>query len=165
MGSNLRRLNDGYYAVGTYLRLSRLTAWLKCTPTDIARWIRNDGFPAPVLLNRTTRRWKEWEIAAWLENRGQEYTPAPDLKRRTDAWVYFIRCGLFVKIGVANNVKKRLAALQTANPEPLEVMGQTWGGFRLEQTLHDRFAEHRVRDSAEWFLLVDEIQDYIRGLQ
>lgn len=54
-----------------------------------------------------------------------------------------------VKIGTSKDVSKRLADIQRMSPEPLEVLWQTPGTYRLEGALHSRFADRRVH--GEWF--------------
>lgn len=54
-----------------------------------------------------------------------------------------------VKIGKANNVKKRLAGLQTSNPNRLVVRWTTPGAEKLEGQLHNRF--NHLRLEGEWF--------------
>lgn len=64
--------------------------------------------------------------------------------------------GLFpgvVKIGVTNNVKKRLQQLQTGNPWRLHAIGIMYrpDAFQYEDWLHERFAKYRMRQDGEWF--------------
>lgn len=70
-------------------------------------------------------------------------------------YIYIIRCQQFYKIGIANDVKSRLAQLSTGNPFPLEVLAVY--GFEnaesVERALHQRFANTRAR--GEWFDLND----------
>lgn len=65
--------------------------------------------------------------------------------------VYFIQAGQHgpIKIGVASNVRKRLAALQTGHHTSLRIIGTVPGDAALERELHQRFAAHRIR--GEWF--------------
>lgn len=79
-------------------------------------------------------------------------------------YVYFIRDGLGnIKIGVTDNVEKRLKSLQTANANRLEYHS----GFRvknikdamfIEKTLHELFKRDRIR--GEWFR-EENILDYL----
>lgn len=72
------------------------------------------------------------------------------------AWVYFVRADAFIKVGVARDIKKRLAGLQTGNPHELEVLGVLPGSGRLEKMLHHRFGLYRVR-TTEWFVAAQEL--------
>ncbi|WP_422923092.1 GIY-YIG nuclease family protein [Singulisphaera sp. PoT] len=65
--------------------------------------------------------------------------------------VYFIRdrVARAIKIGTARDPRKRLAALQTGNPNPLKLMGTIPGGEHEEAQLHARFSAHR--GLGEWF--------------
>jgi len=58
------------------------------------------------------------------------------------------------KIGVSNNVKRRLYALQISNPRTLKCYGArpfitTAEAFDFEAALHDTFSEYHLR--GEWF--------------
>jgi hypothetical protein len=59
-----------------------------------------------------------------------------------------------IKIGVTNNIKKRLATLQTGCPWRLEVKGVTYrpDAFQMEHWLHEHFGQYRLRSDGEWFL-------------
>lgn len=68
-------------------------------------------------------------------------------------WVYFIRSGdRFgpVKIGITRNPARRLAALQTANSEELQLLAvcPNWDGC-FEQSLHETLSASRLQ--GEWF--------------
>lgn len=67
--------------------------------------------------------------------------------------VYLVRgelTGLY-KIGIANDVSRRLAELQSGSPDDLRLVSKIDGGRAVEQQLHRRFAALRVR--GEWFRL------------
>jgi hypothetical protein len=58
-----------------------------------------------------------------------------------------------VKIGVTNNIKKRLATLQTGCPWRLEVKAMVYrpDSFQYETWLHEHFNRERMRSDGEWF--------------
>jgi hypothetical protein len=66
-------------------------------------------------------------------------------------WIYFIQWGDGgpIKIGFSDRPDERLAALSTGSPVPLRLLGQMRGNRGLEQALHRKFEEDRVR--REWF--------------
>ncbi len=65
-----------------------------------------------------------------------------------------------VKIGKTNTPpEQRLAALQSANPLELVILGVIAGDDTLESELHQRFASLRIR--CEWFRLEQEIVEFI----
>lgn len=77
-------------------------------------------------------------------------------------YVYFIQSthGGLIKIGVAEDIDVRLAAMQRMCPVPLRVLGQVPdGGQEHEQRLHAHFAA--ARRHGEWFEPVPELTDYI----
>lgn len=71
------------------------------------------------------------------------------------ACVYVIKCDKFYKIGVADNVKTRMADLQTSNPFELRVIATRCveKAFAVESKLHNDYKPFRVR--GEWFELTE----------
>ncbi len=67
------------------------------------------------------------------------------------AGVYFVRCAItgLVKIGVSNNIARRVKGLRSHSPVPLELVGWTHGDIGTERALHKRFAKYRAH--GEWF--------------
>lgn len=65
--------------------------------------------------------------------------------------IYFIRAVYSgaIKIGLSNDPRRRLEAMQTGSPEPLELLGMLPGDAAEERWLHDRFKEYRIH--GEWF--------------
>jgi hypothetical protein len=55
-----------------------------------------------------------------------------------------------VKIGLAKDVRTRIASLQTGNPTPLRLLYVLMGGQDLEWELHRKFGQYRIPRS-EWF--------------
>jgi hypothetical protein len=66
-------------------------------------------------------------------------------------FLYFIQAGEEgpIKIGIASNVTKRLSMLQIGNAEELRVLALLECHPSVEDLLHGRFAEGRIR--GEWF--------------
>lgn len=78
--------------------------------------------------------------------------------------VYFIQESgdeRFLKIGYSDDdVRSRLAQIQTGNPRPLELLGILPDATRVDEAaLHFQFAEHWVR--GEWFTPSDEIIEFV----
>lgn len=76
--------------------------------------------------------------------------------------VYFIvapHIGL-VKIGFSVDLKTRLATISACSPVPVELAASLLGGYELENDLHWRFANSRVR--GEWFDYSCEIQEFVQ---
>lgn len=88
--------------------------------------------------------------------------------RERPVFVYAIQmsCSIgFIKIGISNDVKRRIAGLQTSNPYKLELV-RRWGPFeasyakRLEQRMHQAFEQQCAR--GEWFsVAVEEISEHV----
>lgn len=87
--------------------------------------------------------------AAWLAFHG---------KFSGDArYVYFVQRGDDgpIKIGLAKNVARRVAGLQTSCAERLVTLGFCRGDRDMEREYHARFAEYRI--SGEWFDAADAV--------
>lgn len=86
------------------------------------------------------------------------------------SWVYFIKSGPFVKIGVSDNVQARLESLQTASPYKLSVIAKIGcvdrrSAFDTEKKIHSLIKTFRV--NGEWFHMkcVYQIGDKITGME
>ena len=80
----------------------------------------------------------------------------------TASYVYFLRSGECIKIGKANNIRKRLKTIQTSNPYRVELLtfvkcDSEDQAFELEAYFHEKFKEHRT--NGEWFRLFIEDND------
>ncbi len=75
-------------------------------------------------------------------------------------FVYFIRGGGLIKIGVANDVASRFRSIRTMSPVPLELLGFIEGDKATELSLHAKFAG--ARRHGEWFEPIPALQDYIK---
>ena len=72
--------------------------------------------------------------------------------------VYFISDGEFIKIGIANSVKKRLNGLQTANARKLNILYvirvcKPSEAHAIETKLHKYF--HEQNTIGEWFSITE----------
>lgn len=86
------------------------------------------------------------------------------------SWVYFIKSGPWIKIGVSDNVDARLASLQTANPVKLELLAKIGcasksEAFAIEKKLHSSLRSYRAE--GEWFFgrAISVIGDYCTGIE
>lgn len=86
-----------------------------------------------------------------------------DTGPRMGKWVYFIQepVNHHIKIGVSENVKSRLKALQTSSPFPLKILcsvRETTLGMS-ETQVHKKFENLRVQ--GEWFKYGEELKNFI----
>lgn len=89
-------------------------------------------------------------------------------EKKAGYFVYFISDGQFVKIGISNDVMKRLGDLQVGNPKPLTVLFSVpvrnkKDALELEYRLHNVYRE--FARCGEWFdilnyIKVEEFQNY-----
>lgn len=75
--------------------------------------------------------------------------------------VYFVHAPAagVVKIGVSEDIRKRLISLATASPVSLTLLGTVPGGKVREMELHTQFAAMRVK--GEWFEATDALLNII----
>jgi DNA segregation ATPase FtsK/SpoIIIE-like protein len=74
-------------------------------------------------------------------------------------YVYMIRAGQgLYKVGVATNLTKRMAALQTSNGHRIEVVTAKLvnNAYECEQEIHRRLVEWKGDGGTEWFNLTPE---------
>lgn len=110
----------------------------------------------------------------YLQNRPQQQLPPLSTTERRIAWelppsvhtcVYFMRCGEFVKIGIAVCAESRQRDIQTNNPYEVVLLGTipTDDAFKLERQFHARFwgLHHR----REWFRYEGELREFVESLR
>lgn len=85
-------------------------------------------------------------------------------RRRADGCpdVYFIQQGSGgpIKIGCSGNPVQRMAQLQTAQSEPLSLLGHVVGDRADERAVHEQFSHLRL--NGEWFSPADDLLSFIR---
>jgi len=80
-------------------------------------------------------------------------------------YVYLMESAGRYKIGKADNVERRLATFQTADPQIRVVhVIPTRDAYGLEAYLHERFAGQRIWADREWFQLRPEDVQAIQAL-
>lgn len=85
------------------------------------------------------------------------------LDRFKNTLVYFIQSdGGEIKIGITNDISKRMGTLSVAHAKPLTLLATTTGGAVQEKAYHRMFKIHRLR--GEWFSPAPEITAEIRRL-
>ena len=74
--------------------------------------------------------------------------------------LYVLKCGDLYKIGVTNNIARRVKTLQIGNPKPISVeyIEERYKPHKAEHYLHQQFSTRRVK--GEWFkdLTIREIR-------
>jgi hypothetical protein len=84
----------------------------------------------------------------------------PEWAPLLESVVYFIQCGDYLKIGVANNARARMEDLQVGCPHDLALIGELPGGETLETELHRRFQKFHHR--GEWFRFEGALRTFCR---
>ena len=81
-------------------------------------------------------------------------------------FLYFIKAGKFVKIGVAKDISRRIKELQTGNPHELQLIHAEWftdkyAALDAEKKLHAHFRD--IQTVGEWFEAM-QVEFYINAL-
>ena len=79
--------------------------------------------------------------------------------------IYFIKDDPYVKIGVTDNLTKRVSQMQTGNPRVLTIMATmpSEDPYKMELELHTKFKKYNYQ--GEWFILSDEIKEFIEKVR
>ena len=77
-------------------------------------------------------------------------------------WLYFIRCGRFVKIGFSKNPEERLRDMRTYTPFEVILVGSVPGCRDAERALHAML--HRQHHRLEWFRSTPAVEAMIASL-
>lgn len=95
------------------------------------------------------------EARDWLKN--------PNIRKsktyRQPGYIYFWKIGDKVKIGFAQNVRKRLGNLRHASPAQGVLLGTIPGTRQIEAFLHWQF--RASRQNGEWFDLTPDLSRFI----
>jgi Meiotically up-regulated gene 113 len=75
--------------------------------------------------------------------------------------IYFAASGGRIKIGVSQNVTRRLAYINTHLEEPLTLIGTISGGSKVENGIQAHFKQHRLK--GEWFKDCEEVRQSIKN--
>lgn len=145
-GTNGRYDRVGFEAIG--IGVEYLKAWVNQSTRRMDNLCRDAG----LMLKRARRTGYELATDTVLQQAAEQAAahPSPQPSDAADDHVYFIKSASGgIKIGKANDVPKRLRALQTAHPVRLELLATCSGGRVREQWYHRRFARHRLH--GEWF--------------
>ncbi len=80
----------------------------------------------------------------------------------SSGFIYFIQCGSFVKIGIAENVHSRLRALKIAAPEPIKIINffEDKNAGSVEKNFHRLLKKYH--SNGEWFKLDNDIINFIK---
>lgn len=127
-------------------RLSRRHQKFLRISTTIARRYADVGLAT--LEDDGSLVWDCYNLVRFTPNAGRRDTAAAD---RPGGWTYVVRVGDDgpVKIGhTFGSPEARIRALQTAHPEPLQLL-KVVEGARKEREMHEEFAAFRLR--GEWF--------------
>ena len=95
----------------------------------------------------------QWDYADAIIKRSEDLDKPKQLEEKQ--YLYGITDGDMIKLGMSNNIKKRLAGLQTSNPKTLRIKWEYYTGRSskvarsLEKKLHRRCKKYLAR--GEWF--------------
>lgn len=87
----------------------------------------------------------------------------PIKKQYNSGYVYLIKRGIYHKIGMTSNIKKRFQQISSQSPYESELVCyiETTVVADLELRMHNYYREKRIR--GEWFLLSHDDVEYIKN--
>ncbi len=121
------------------------------------------------LIGLRVAQWLDPFFAIWVDEKIEELLvegfttlePAVDFRV-----IYFVKAKLLnrVKIGMTNNLKRRLDGLKSDGPDELELLKilRVNEVYQSDSDVHELFPHLRVR--GEWFQLTSELQHFIDNL-
>lgn len=95
----------------------------------------------------------QWDFVDVIIKRAEQINKPPQMVEKQ--YLYGISDGEMIKLGMSNNIKKRIVTLQTSSPRELKIIWEYYTGRNakvaraLEKKLHRRCRKHHVR--GEWF--------------
>ncbi len=83
-------------------------------------------------------------------------------------YLYFLKAGNTVKIGISKNPEKRIKAIQTGNAQAVYLLGKICFHSRndanlMEKAIHQSYS-YLNRNAREWFHETDELIDFIESI-
>lgn len=103
-------------------------------------------------------RWHAGNAAEQAEARRQETLIRQQEAEARECWVYYVRCGRLIKIGVTTNLANRFSAIR-----PNEVIAIEPGGLEREAAMHERFTD--LRAGGEYFHPGAVLQKHVTELR
>lgn len=129
-------------------------------------WTILDGKGTNIRTGFTADERDQAVIALHKYSEGKTFAPPRPKAPRTyktppQKGVYVVGFGQYVKIGISTNISDRIASLQTAMPEKLELYAVLDGWAAEEMALHRRFVQYHA--IGEWFRRAGELAEWIDG--
>jgi hypothetical protein len=106
-------------------------------------------------------KYTRWHLAlseAEREEQQAQMLAARKAQQERECWVYYVRIGRLIKIGMTTNLVSRFSSIR-----PNEVLFIEPGGAELESEMHQRFAS--LRAGGEFFHPGRELQEHIRNMR
>ena len=86
------------------------------------------------------------------------------IKKTKSTHLYILSCGERIKIGITNDINKRMRSLKTGNPEPLKLehIEERLNPRKAEKYILDQLSSYRIKGT-EWFsgITVNKIRSYL----
>jgi hypothetical protein len=77
-------------------------------------------------------------------------------------FLYFFKAEGRIKIGISQNVKRRVGDVSRTSGLKVECIGSLPGSYAFEKHLHKKLAEHRLE--GEWFIDCDDVRAVINSV-
>ena len=151
---------------GPYLKVSELSELIGVGAREIYHHIDKGALPVMRLPGGDVRVHRN-DASVYAERPDLRWQPPvlvrADRPYRPKSGVYFVQAGSLVKIGGSGQLQNRWLALRAVIPIPTRLLGvvERADWRPLEALLHRRFSQYR-KGATEWFLLCDDLAEYVR---
>lgn len=158
-----QRIADGYINLNQMAKATgkRIDNWTRLQSTKLLIEEFDSQLDTPALITITSGiegkrggggTWAHPNIATHFAQWCNRLT-----RKRNDKIVYLIKAGKYAKIGktTLDSLDNRVSALQVGNPEELKLLAVIDGYSDVEEALHAKYSEFKVR--GEWFLFQKEM--------
>ena len=101
-----------------------------------------------------------------VDNSGLRIKHRPVMRSNSSpGYVYILESDGFIKIGIANDVQRRIKNLQCGNPHEIRLLNSVYSNdpSTVERVLHRRLDRYNIR--LEWFKLPDRITRYLASIR
>jgi len=85
-------------------------------------------------------------------------------KKERSFMIYFVQAGINgpIKIGITNNINRRIKELEKEAPYELNILAEYPGGRKFEKRIHTMFQKFRIR--GEWFRPEEELLFWMENI-
>lgn len=160
IADNISEEDGGYIPPLEYIAYKSRLSIDEAKATLKSLWGKNELIITGDVDHISNKTWVRFPSYLFLSKTTTEPLLLPRKIARDTRLVYFISGeNGNIKIGITQDIVKRMESLQCGSSAKLKLLAVARGGAKYEKELHERFSQARVR--GEWFEPVPELLDLI----